>query len=265
MRDIAIELRDVAYGFPGAPRETLRELTLAIASGEFVTFVGPSGCGKSTLLRLIAGLLAPTSGTLSASSTAVQGARSVGFVFQHPTLLPWRTAIDNVRLPLELGREQRQVRDDAALCALLEQVGLQRADAGKRPFELSGGMQMRLSLARALVTEPALLLLDEPFAAVDDLLRQKLQDDLRRIHEQRALTTVLVTHNLSEAVFLSDRVVILSGSPATIQAEAAIEATSQRSAGFRSSHSFADAVRRLAGLLNAPPAIGAHSSIGQSG
>jgi NitT/TauT family transport system ATP-binding protein len=171
-------------------------------------------------------------------------------VFQQATLLPWRTAADNLRLPLELGPGRSNASlSSAEVSALLEQVGLSAGDAGKRPHKLSGGMQMRLSLARALATQPSLLLLDEPFAAVDDLLRQRLQEDLRRIQQQRSLTTVLVTHNLAEAAFLSDRVIVLAGIPASIRLESRIPAGPMRNAEFRGSPEYGESVRRLSESL----------------
>ena len=207
------QLTDVTLAY-GYARPVLQRLNVSIREGEFVTLAGPSGCGKSTLLKLLAGLLQPSSGRVSyAGRPAGEIPVEAGFVFQQPALLPWRTAIGNLRLPLELGTQQSVRSTDLELLQLMRQVGLREEDAHKRPGELSGGMQMRLSLARALVRSPRVLLLDEPFAAVDDLLRMKLQDDLRRVHEQRGLTTVLVTHNLQEAAWLSDRVLIIKPAP----------------------------------------------------
>jgi NitT/TauT family transport system ATP-binding protein len=245
----ALRVRDVTVRFPGADHPVIERLSLVIEPGEFVTVVGPSGCGKSTLLRVLAGLLQPTSGDVARSGIARDPDR-IGFVFQQATLLPWRTAADNLRLPLELGPGRGNASlSPADVSSLLEQVGLSAGDAGKRPHELSGGMQMRLSLARALATQPSLLLLDEPFAAVDDLLRQRLQEDLRRIQQQRSLTTVLVTHNLTEAVFLSDRVIVLAGIPASIRLESRIHAGCERQAEFRGSPEFVESVRRLSESL----------------
>jgi len=217
-------LREAVVHFGDPQRPVLQRISLGIPRGQFLTVVGPSGCGKSTLLRVLAGLQSLSSGELERSAgptAAVSGSGSseqlrAGFVFQQPALLPWRTALQNLRLPLELGAGDS---DDERLLSLLEQVGLSRADAGKRPGQLSGGMQMRLSLARALVRDPQVLLLDEPFAAVDDFLRMKLQDSVRAVHDSRGLTTILVTHNLQEAAYLSDRVVVLQPSPRGITAD----------------------------------------------
>ena len=247
----AFDLRDVSVGFPGSDQLVLSGVSMSIRCGEFVSFVGPSGCGKSTLLRLLAGLLSPSAGVLSRGESLRDGDVSrVGFVFQHPTLLPWRTAAQNIRLPLELGRT-KNLRElpDGQITQRLEQVGLAASDAIKRPPQLSGGMQMRLSLARALVTDPAVLLLDEPFAAVDDLLRLKLQEDIRRLHQDRELTTVLVTHNLHEAVFLSDRVFVLAGTPSSVATEMAVDWAGERNGAFRNSPVLSECARRLAAAL----------------
>ena len=229
--------------FPGTSQPVLRHLNLTVKHGEFLTIVGPSGCGKSTVLRLIAGLLSPTAGTvqLAAAQTTGQlrparepGVPAFGFVFQQPTLLPWRTARQNLLLPLQLENSSASVSDQDVI-NMLQRVGLRQSDADKRPAELSGGMQMRLSLARALMINPDILLLDEPLAAVDDLLRMRLQEDIRRLHQELKLTTVLVTHNLSEAVFLSDRVVVLAGQPACLVSELTVSVSQARDAEFRQS------------------------------
>jgi NitT/TauT family transport system ATP-binding protein len=250
----AFEMSGLGIRFPGAERSIIENFSLAIPQGEFLSIVGPSGCGKSTLLKLLAGLLYPTSGTISRAPSSNGQMNRVGFVFQHPTLLPWRTAEANLQLPLELGRS-RSVRPlSSAECEeLLRQVGLTVADAGKRPSELSGGMQMRLSLARALATKPDVLLLDEPFAAVDDLLRLKLQEDVRRLHDERRLTSVLVTHNLHEAVFLSDRVIVLNGSPSTLVDSLRIHTKTDRSSAFRNSQEFFEFLRTVSTTLFRAP------------
>ena len=228
-------LREAVVHFGDPQRPVLQRISLEIPRGQFLTVVGPSGCGKSTLLRVLAGLQSLSGGQLERSSgesaMPTRGASGAelraGFVFQQPALLPWRTAMQNLRLPLELGsgaagEGQAAEAGEERLLGLLEQVGLSRADAGKRPGQLSGGMQMRLSLARALVRDPQVLLLDEPFAAVDDFLRMKLQDSLRALHDARGLTTILVTHNLQEAAYLSDRVVVLQPSPRGLSADLSV-------------------------------------------
>ncbi len=247
--EIAFSFQQVTQQFETNSSPVFRELNLSIATGQFVSIVGPSGCGKSTLLRLIAGLQTPTSGTLMRNPRAT--GQQIGFVFQHPTLLPWRTAEQNLHLPLELGRADRSSipATQKPVHELLEQVGLSAQDAIKRPAQMSGGMQMRLSLARALVTNPSVLLLDEPLAAVDDFLRMRLQEDIRRLHDNRKLTTVLVTHNIQEAVFLSDQVVVLTGSPATVKSSLAITWPGSRDATFRHSDELVRSTRQLSRAL----------------
>jgi NitT/TauT family transport system ATP-binding protein len=207
--------------YPGG-HAALERVALRVNQGEFVSIVGPSGCGKSTLLRIVAGLLEPTAGTVSIGGqsplTARRSAQRVAFVFQDPTLLPWRSVIGNIGLPLELERVTRAERS-APIAESLALIGLTPADAQKSPRMLSGGMRMRVSLARALVTNPDLLLLDEPFAALDDILRQRLNEDLLRIWAQRGWTGLFVTHNVAEAVFLSQRILVMSSAPGTIADE----------------------------------------------
>ncbi len=201
LRSSAVRLSGIQKSF--GRRVVFKGLDLRIEPGEFVSVVGPSGCGKSTLLRLIAGLEAPDSGQVE-----LEGGREKGFVFQDAHLLPWRTVLENVLLPLELRAAAPMERVHRAAIAL-RQAGM-AAESGLYPDQLSGGMKMRVSLARALVLEPALLLLDEPFAALDELSRLQLEEDLREWWKATRVTTVLVTHSFSEAVFLSDRIFILS-------------------------------------------------------
>lgn len=203
----AIECQNVSVKF-GAAAVAVDSIDLIIRGGEIVSLIGPSGCGKTTLLRAIAGLQAMTTGsvTLSPPADADQGA--IGFVFQQPALLPWATTLQNVMLPLDLiGRGSRAERTVAATEALR---AVQLSDAlEKRPHELSGGMQMRASIARALVTDPSVLLLDEPFAALDDMLRSELGQLLLSLWEERKFTAVMVTHNISESILLSRRIAVM--------------------------------------------------------
>jgi len=231
--------------FPGGT-EALSGIDLALGAGEFLSLLGPSGCGKSTLLRLIAGLAQPTEGTLAWS-----GARPrIGFVFQEPTLMPWTTALENVRLPLRLaaalGRDEQRGRAAAALA----DVGLAGFEHAY-PRELSGGMRMRVSLARALVTEPALLLMDEPFAALDELTRNRLNDDLLALWAGRAgaTTVVFVTHSVFESVYLSSRIVVMSPRPGRIAEELGIDAPAPRPPGFRTSADYAALCRAASEAL----------------
>ena len=211
----------------------LSGVSIALAAGEFVSVVGPSGCGKSTLLRLAAGLAKPTAGEL------VRTATEVGYVFQDPTLLPWRTVRRNVELPAELrglGRRERATRATEALA----RVGLGDV-ADQRPRTLSGGMRMRVSLARTLTLRPDLFLFDEPFAAVDELNRGKLGDDLRRLFtaEPDGAAALFVTHSVAEAVYLSDRVLVMSPRPGRIVAEVPVDLPAERAPALRYSPEFA--------------------------
>jgi NitT/TauT family transport system ATP-binding protein len=214
----------------------IEDLTLDIHPGEFLAVLGPSGCGKSTLLRIIAGLDRPTSGSVEKAEG------KLAYVFQDAHLLPWRNVLRNVALPLELMGVARGERLAAAEEAL-RQVGL--AEAIRRyPAQLSGGMKMRVSLARALVTRPALLLLDEPFAALDEITRQKLDEQLRELWLAHRMTVVFVTHSTAEATFLADRAVVLSSRPARVVEDLAINLPEKREAPVRSEPAFA-AITRL--------------------
>jgi NitT/TauT family transport system ATP-binding protein len=217
---------------------------LTIARGSFTAFLGPSGCGKSTLLRMIAGLDEPTSGAITVDGQPAGDHRiPIAFVFQDAHLLPWRTVLDNAALPLELAGVPRAERHEAAH-AVLADVGL--ADAATRvPAELSGGMRMRVSLARALVTRPHLLLLDEPFAALDELTRNRLDDRLRDLWRERGTTVIFVTHSITEAVYLAERAIVFSRRPARIVADHALDLPPHRAAPIRGEPAFAHEVRRL--------------------
>ncbi|MFM8497135.1 MAG: ABC transporter ATP-binding protein [Planctomycetia bacterium] len=201
-----ISCRQVGMRFPGG-RDVLCGVDLDVPAGGAVALVGPSGCGKTTLLRCIAGLQAPSTGTIEPRPEAVP-AGTMAYVFQEPALLPWLDAVHNVTLPLDLvGRGEPEERRRMAEHWLAE-VGFGRDDLAKYPGELSGGMKMRVSLARALVTEPAILLLDEPFAALDDLLRSRLTELLLALHARHPRTMVLVTHNIAEAILVGDEVCV---------------------------------------------------------
>lgn len=243
-----IAARDVSIAFGGA-EPVLNQVSLEIPPGQFVALLGPSGCGKSTLLRLIAGLLPATSGTITVADQPPETARRTvtrtAFVFQDPNLLPWRTVAANVALPLELQGVAHSARQQA-VAEILPLVGLTPQDARKRPRDLSGGMRMRASLARALVTRPDLLLLDEPFAALDDVLRQQLNEELVRIWREQGWTGVFVTHNVAEAAFLAERVLILRTRPGRIAAEVRVPFAYPREPGLRADPEFA----RLCGALS---------------
>jgi ABC-type nitrate/sulfonate/bicarbonate transport system ATPase subunit len=214
-----------------AQRAALAGVSMEVANGEFVAIIGPNGTGKSTLLRLVSGLLTPDQGSISVAGEPVSGpGPRVGLVFQEPRLLPWRTTLDNVAFPLELAGWTREARRSRAT-ELLRLVGLR--DAGHlRPHELSGGMRQRASIARALILEPAVLLLDEPFSALDALTRERFNLQLRALWRKTGATVVLVTHSISEAVLLADRVVVLTGHPGRVAAEVTVDrATGSEIAG----------------------------------
>ena len=209
-------LRALAKQFPSGTR-ALEDITADIEAGEFVALLGPSGCGKSTLLRLLAGLEAPSTGQIAWDAGHKPGPGDVGFVFQDATLLPWATAAENVYLPLRL-RGQSRAETAPLIESTLAQVGLAEF-SGARPKALSGGMKMRVSIARALVSNPVLLLMDEPFAALDEFTRHRLQEDLHRLWRETGKTIVFVTHSIYEASFLASRILVMSPRPGRIAAD----------------------------------------------
>jgi NitT/TauT family transport system ATP-binding protein len=239
---------DLALVFDGK-HVALRDLNLSVRRGQFVAVVGPSGCGKSSLLRLVAGLESQTGGQLLVRNAETDyHMPNAGFVFQQATLLPWRTASQNVGLPLELqGRSSRDVT--AAVNSVRELVGLATEDMDKLPRMLSGGMQMRVSVARSLVTQPQIMLLDEPFAALDDLLRGQLDEELVRLWQQQNWTTLFVTHNVGEAVLLSQRVVVMSRAPGRVIADIEIALPYPREVGMRGTPQFAALVGQVSDAL----------------
>ena len=229
MNFVALNRVSVRYGEDGDGTLALEGATLAVAPGEFVAVVGPSGCGKSTLMKVVTGLWPPTAGTVTVDGREVAGPLSiVGMAFQNPTLLPWRRTLDNVMLPLEIvqphcarlrGERSTYVAKARDLLAL---VGLKGFE-DRFPWELSGGMQQRASLCRALIHDPSLLMLDEPFAALDMFTREELWVALQDVWLARRPTVILVTHELREAVFLADRVLVMSARPGRIIAEQAVK------------------------------------------
>jgi NitT/TauT family transport system ATP-binding protein len=239
-----IDLIGVVKTFPNGV-VALDRFDLDVSAGEFVSVLGPSGCGKSTALRIMAGLSKPTSGRVERLQSAeAVGSSAIGFVFQEPTLMPWATVADNVRLPLALRGISAAGRVDAALA----QVGLSTF-AASYPRELSGGMKMRVSIARALVTESMLLLMDEPFAALDEITRFRLNNDLLALWQSLGKTVVFVTHSVFESVYLSQRVVVMTPRPGRVFTQLSIDAPYPRDERFRTSGTYVALCRRVSHAL----------------
>ncbi len=251
-----VALRGVGKTFPSGTL-ALKGFDFDVRDGEFVSLLGPSGCGKSTALRIIAGLSEPTEGQVEWLSPRLpaESESRIGFVFQEPTLMPWTNVFNNVLLPLKLkGIDIAQARPHVV--ASLDRVGLQ--DFGRAyPRELSGGMRMRVSIARALVTEPALLLLDEPFAALDEITRFKLNNDLLQVWQALRTTVVFVTHSVFELVYLSSRIVVMASRPGRVFTELAIDAPYPRDRNFHTSAEYAALCRRVSEALAEAMAGGA--------
>jgi NitT/TauT family transport system ATP-binding protein len=234
----------------------LARLSLDVRPGEFVSMLGPSGCGKSTALRIIAGLSEPTGGRVEWRAIEAEDdpadPRRIGFVFQEPTLMPWATVAANVGLPLKLKGLEADV--PARVTAALERVGL-AGFAASYPRELSGGMKMRTSIARALVTEPRLLLMDEPFAALDEITRFRLNDDLLALWQSLRKTVVFVTHSVFESVYLSQRIVVMTPRPGRVFTEVVIDAPHPRDQRFRTSAEYAGYCRLVSEALAEASAV----------
>jgi NitT/TauT family transport system ATP-binding protein len=242
-----VTLSGVEKVFANGTRAIAR-LDLDVRAGEFLTLLGPSGCGKSTALRRIASLSEPTRGSVTwPGQRASHG--DIGFVFQEPTLLPWTTVAGNVALPLKL-KHAPAAETAARVATALDQVGL-AGFAGAYPRELSGGMKMRVSIARALVTNPKLLLMDEPFAALDEITRFRLNNDLMAVAHRLGMTVVFVTHSVFESVFLSQRIVVMTARPGRVSAELTVDAPYPRSEAFRTSPEYATYCRRASEALSA--------------
>jgi NitT/TauT family transport system ATP-binding protein len=235
-----IALSGIAKRFPSGV-QALNDLSFSVARGEFVSLLGPSGCGKSTALRLAAGLLTPDAGTVRYAD----GKPEIGFVFQDPTLMPWADALTNARLPLDL-KGMARGEGDVRAAAALARVGLAGFEHAF-PRELSGGMKMRVSIARALAAQPQLLLLDEPFAALDEITRNSLGDDLLKLWREDGLTVLFVTHSVSESSYLSQRVLVMTPRPGRIVADIALPGGRDN----RLSPATIEAQRAISGALNA--------------
>ena len=251
-----VSLRGVQKTFANGTT-ALADLDLDVRPGEFVSLLGPSGCGKSTALRIIAGLAEPTAGQVEWPGSKSDDHRGeIGFVFQEPTLMPWANAADNVWLPLRLrgvSRGAAQARIEEGLA----QVGLS-GFGGAYPRELSGGMKMRVSIARALSLRPKLLLMDEPFAALDEITRFKLNDDLLRLQREFGCTVVFVTHSVYESVYLSSRILVMAARPGRVVAEIPIDAARERDESFRSTSLYAELCRRASAALHGAMAPDEH-------
>ena len=248
--EAAISLRGVSMTFGTAQRDqpvqALQGVTMEIRAGEFVSLIGPSGCGKSTLLRLLGDLLQPTSGAIRVNGKSPRQARQsreYGIVFQQPVLYDWRTVTQNIQLPLEVMRVPAEQRHERAK-ALLELVGLTDF-AARYPWELSGGMQQRVSIARAMSFRPSVLLMDEPFGALDEMTRERLNRELLNVWSETNTTIVFVTHSVAEAVFLSDRIVVMSPRPGRIEAVIDVDLVRPREAETRDAPRFFELIANV--------------------
>jgi NitT/TauT family transport system ATP-binding protein len=243
---VAIENLSVTYPAADAPTIALSAVDLNVAEGEFVSLIGPSGCGKTTLLRVIADLEHATSGSVRVNGTSPEQARlarSYGYVFQAPALYPWRTALGNATLPLEILGKPRREREAIAIRQLAN-VGLAGFE-NKYPWQLSGGMQQRVSIARALGFEPKILMMDEPFGALDEITRDRLNEQLLRLWERERLTIIFVTHSIPEAAFLSNRIVVMSPRPGRIVEIIESDLPEHRTLDCRESPAFIDIAHRV--------------------
>ncbi len=231
----------------GADVVALRGMSLQVNEGDFISLLGPSGCGKSTALRLIAGLMHPTSGRITWAGD--HGAGDLGVVFQEPTLMPWATVAQNVWLPFRLrGRSYHDVRDE--ILNALRLVGLEKFQ-NSYPRELSGGMKMRVAIARAMVTNPRLILMDEPFSALDEITRFRLNDDLLEMKAQTGCTVVFVTHSVFESVFLSDRIIVMAARPGRVIQELVVDEPYPRTEEFRTTPAYGLHCRAASDALHA--------------
>jgi NitT/TauT family transport system ATP-binding protein len=251
-RPAVLDMSNVTKTFNGDV-VALREMNLGVNAGDFISLLGPSGCGKSTALRLIAGLSSPSSGRISWAGG--QSENDLGVVFQEPTLMPWATVAQNVWLPFRLkGKSYASVKDE--ILEALRLVGLEKfLDA--YPRELSGGMKMRVSIARAMVTKPRLILMDEPFAALDEITRFRLNNDLLKLKAKIGCTVIFVTHSVFESVFLSDRIVVMAARPGRVIREVQVPAPYPRDEAFRTSAEYAALCRQASEALH--DAMGEHA------
>ncbi len=247
---LAIHVRDLlkVYGTRAGPVKALEDVAFAVRAAEFIAVVGPSGCGKTTVLKILAGLVPPTSGVVEVFGAPVRGpVAGVGMVFQAPVLLKWRTVLDNVLLPIEILHRDRRAHLERAH-HLLELAGIAEF-AGRYPRELSGGMQQRVAICRALVHDPRLLLMDEPFGALDALTRDQMNLELLRIWSESRKTSLLITHSIPEAVFLADRVIVMTPRPGRVAEVVPVDLPRPRAAATRLDPGFAALVEHIGRLL----------------
>jgi NitT/TauT family transport system ATP-binding protein len=246
---IRVQQLSLSYGQGANRLAALRDISFEIGDGEFVVVVGPSGCGKSTLLKILAGLLPQTAGAVALKGQPIAGPRrDIGVVFQTPVLFPWRTVLGNVMLPADVQRLDRTAMQQRAheLLALVGLGGFER----RYPRELSGGMQQRVGIVRALLHDPAILLMDEPFGALDAMTRETMNVELQRIWMQRRTTVLFITHSTTEAVFLADRVIVMTPRPGTIGDAFAVDLPRPRTLEVMTTERFGDYVRRVRAALS---------------
>ncbi|HEY2558990.1 MAG TPA: ABC transporter ATP-binding protein [Caldimonas sp.] len=249
---LAVSCRNLRVRFftPRRAITALQGLSLDVAAGEFLTLLGPSGCGKSTFLRVVADLIQPDDGEIRVFGAAPEAARlrrDIGFVFQDPALLPWRTALANVELPLQVA-VSRARRAQATPRELLDLVGLKGSELAY-PQELSGGMRQRVAIARALASDPKILLMDEPFGALDEITRDRLNEELRRVWRELGLTVLFVTHSIHEAAYLGQRVLMMAANPGRVQAIVPVDLPAERTLAIRESAPFVALAATLRRLL----------------
>ncbi|MFI5023605.1 MAG: ABC transporter ATP-binding protein [Alphaproteobacteria bacterium] len=252
---IAVKRLSKQYETSRGPVLALDDIDFSVAEGEFVAVVGPSGCGKSTLLKILAGLIAASQGGADLGGTAISGPRrDIGVVFQSPVLFPWRSVLDNVLLPVDVQRLGRERMRPRAL-ELLALVGLEGFEH-RYPWELSGGMQQRVAITRGLIHDPAMLLMDEPFGALDAMTRESMNLELQRIWLERRKTVLFITHSIAEAVFLADRVLVMTPRPGRIMDAITVALPRPRSLDMSASVEFGTLVRRIRAHFNAKGELG---------
>jgi NitT/TauT family transport system ATP-binding protein len=254
MEAIAVDDLSKVYSTRDGALHALQQISFSVSEGEFVAVVGPSGCGKSTLLKILAGILPPSRGEARLRGTPITTPRrDIGVVFQSPVLLPWRSVLDNVLLPVDVQRLGRGDHQKIAmdLLSLVELVGFER----RYPWELSGGMQQRVAITRALIHDPAMLLMDEPFGALDAMTREQMNLELQRIWLERKKTVLFITHSIPEAVFLADRVLLITARPGRIMDDVAVKIPRPRTLDAMNIPEFGACVRSIRGRFNAKGVI----------